>query len=276
VIANPEPSTLPGMTTVIIFTMLKLSGLSIRLGGRLVVDDVNLTVEPGQTVGLIGGSGSGKTLTALGVLGLLPGAAHAEGHIGLDGIELCGAPERRLRQVRGCRIGFVGQDALAALNPLATIGRHLCIPLRRHHGLGRREAVRAAGDLLERVGLTAGTVRAYPAQLSGGQRQRAAIALAVAGRPGLLIADEPTSALDPPNQAGILDLLRALPPAADGRPTALLLISHDLAVVARLCDRIAVMHDGRLVEQGDTAELIAAPSHPYTRALVASARALAA
>jgi peptide/nickel transport system ATP-binding protein len=264
------------MTTVIITVMLKLSRLSVRLGDRLVVDDVNLIVEPGQTVGLIGGSGSGKTLTALAVLGLLPGAARAEGHIGLDGIELCGASERRLRQVRGSRIGFAGQDALAALNPLATVGRHLCIPLRRHRGLTRREAVRAAAGLLERVGLPAGAVAAYPAQLSGGQRQRAAIALAVAGRPGLLIADEPTSALDPPTQAGILDLLRDLPPAADGTPAAVLLISHDLAVVARICDRIAVMHDGRLAEQGDTPEIIAAPRHPHTRALVGSARALAA
>jgi peptide/nickel transport system ATP-binding protein len=264
------------MTTVIIFAMLKLSGLSIRLGDRLIVDDVTLTVEPGQTVGLIGGSGSGKTLTALAVLNLLPGAAHAEGHIGLGGLELCGAPERLMRQVRGSRIGFVGQDALAALNPLATIGRHLRIPLRRHRGLNRREAGRAAADLLERVGLPAVTAKAYPAQLSGGQRQRAAIALAVAGRPGLLIADEPTSALDPPTQAAILDLLRDLPPAADGTPAALLLISHDLAVVGRICDRIAVMHDGRLVEQGDTAELIAAPRHPYSQALVASARAMAA
>jgi ABC-type glutathione transport system ATPase component len=264
------------MTTVIISTMLELSGLSIRLDGRLVVDDVNLTVAPGQIVGLIGGSGSGKTLTALAMLGLLPGAARAEGHIGLGGMELCGAPERLLRQVRGSRIGFVGQDALAALNPLATIRRHLCIPLRRHRGLNRRDAIRAAADLLDRVGLPTGTDRAYPAQLSGGQRQRAAIALAMAGRPGLLIADEPTSALDPPTQAGILDLLRDLPPTADGTPAALLLISHDLAVVGGICDRIAVMHDGRLVEQGDTADLIVTPRHSYTRALVASARAMAA
>lgn len=264
------------MTTVIIFAMLMLAGLSIRLGERRIVDDVNLTVEPGQTVGLIGGSGSGKTLTALAVLNLLPAGAHAEGHIGLGGIELCGATERLMRQVRGCRIGFVGQDALAALNPLATIGRHLRIPLRRHRGLNRREADRAAAGLLERIGLPATTLSRYPAQLSGGQRQRAAIALAVAGRPALLIADEPTSSLDPLAQAGVLDLLHDLPPAADGTPAALLLISHDLAVAGRICDRIAVMHDGRLVEHGDTAALITAPRHPYSRALVASARAMAA
>jgi peptide/nickel transport system ATP-binding protein len=260
---------------VIIFIMLGLSRLSVRFAGRVVVDNLDLAVGPGEAVGLIGGSGSGKTLTALAVLGLLPDTARAGGSITVDGIELCGAPEQRLRPLRGSRIGFVGQDALAALNPLATVGRHLSIPLRRHRGLSRREAVQCAEELLARVGLPAETLTSYPAQLSGGQRQRVAIALAMAGRPGLLIADEPTSALDPPTQAGILDLLRERPPAADGSPTALLLISHDLAVVGQICTRLAVLHAGRLVEHGVTAEVIAAPRHAYTRALVASARALA-
>ncbi|MDI6101683.1 ABC transporter ATP-binding protein [Actinoplanes sp. NEAU-A12] len=256
--------------------MLRLSRLSVRFADRVVVDDVDLAVGPGEAVGLIGGSGSGKTLTALGVLGLLPATAHATGSITVDGAELCGAPERRLRRVRGSRVGFIGQDALAALNPLATVGRHLRIPLRGHRGLSRREAAQECAHLLDRVGLPAETATAYPAQLSGGQRQRVAIALAAAGRPGLLIADEPTSALDPLTQAGVLGLLRDLPPADGGARPALLLISHDLAVVSQVCTRLAVMHAGRLVEEGDTAEVIAAPRHPYTRALVASARALAA
>jgi ABC-type glutathione transport system ATPase component len=242
--------------------MLRLSRLSVRFAGRTVVDDLDLTVGPGESVGLIGGSGSGKTLTALAVLGLLPAAAQVTGSITLDGTELRDAPERQLRRLRGSRLALVGQDALAALNPLATVGRHLGIPLRRHRGP-------AAEELLARVGLPPELLTAYPAQLSGGQRQRVAIALAVAGRPQLLIADEPTSALDPRTQAGILDLLRTLPPA-------LLLISHDLAVVSHVCARLAVLHAGRLVEQGETAEVMAAPRHPYTRALVASARALAA
>jgi peptide/nickel transport system ATP-binding protein len=256
--------------------VLRLSRLSVHIGDRLLVDDVDLVVEPGHAVGLIGGSGSGKTLTALAVLGLLPATARAGGRIEFDGADLCGAPERRMRELRGSRIGFVGQDALAALNPLATVGRHLRIPLRRHLGLSRRESDRATAELLGRIGLPAGAATAYPAQLSGGQRQRVAIAMAVAGRPALLIADEPTSALDPPTQAGILDVLRDLPPAAGGAPAALLLISHDLAVAGQICDRLAVMHAGRLVEQGDTAEVVGAPRHPYTRALVDSARALAA
>jgi ABC-type glutathione transport system ATPase component len=247
---------------VIISIMLRLSRLSVRFAGRTVVDDLDLTVGPGETVGLIGGSGSGKTLTALAVLGLLPAAAQVTGSITLDGAELRGAPERQLRRLRGSRLALVGQDALAALNPLATVGRHLRIPSRRPHGP-------SAAELLARVGLPPELVTAYPAQLSGGQRQRVAIALAVAGRPRLLIADEPTSALDPGTQAAILDLLRTLPPA-------LLLISHDLAVVSQVCARLAVLHAGRLVEQGETAEVMAAPRHAYTRALVASARALAA
>ncbi|WP_433796307.1 ABC transporter ATP-binding protein [Actinoplanes sp. CA-252034] len=254
--------------------MLRLSRLTVRFPSLVAVDEVSLAVGPGESVGLIGGSGSGKTLTALAVLGLLPDTATAAGSITVDGAEICGAVDRRLRGVRGSRIGFVGQDALAALNPLATVGRHLRIPLRRR--LSRKDADHAATRLLARVGLPADTARAYPAQLSGGQRQRVAIALAVAGRPGLLIADEPTSALDPRTRAGILDLLRDLPAADGGTRPALLLISHDLAVVSRVCTRLAVMHAGRLVEQGETAEIIASPRHAYTRALVASARALAA
>ncbi|MEU8663632.1 ABC transporter ATP-binding protein [Actinoplanes philippinensis] len=254
--------------------MLRLSRLSVRFAGRVVVDTVDLAVAPGESVGLIGGSGSGKTLTALAVLGLLPDGAQADGSVVVDGVELCGATDRQWRDIRGSRVGFVGQDALAALNPLATVGRHLRIPLRRH--LSRKNVGHAAAGLLARVGLPADTITAYPAQLSGGQRQRVAIALAAAGRPGLLIADEPTSALDPPTQAGVLRLLRDLPPADGGTRPALLMISHDLAVVSQVCTRIAVMHAGRLVEDDATTRIIAAPRHPRTRALVASARALAA
>jgi peptide/nickel transport system ATP-binding protein len=256
--------------------VLNVSRLCVRIGDRVVLDTVDLTVVPGQAVGIVGGSGSGKTLTALAVLGLLPDTATPDGRIELDGADLCRAPERHLRRIRGARVGFVGQDALAALNPLATVGHHLRIPLRRHRGLSRAAAGHAVTELLGNVGLPARAAGAYPAQLSGGQRQRVAIAMAIAGRPALLIADEPTSALDPPTQAGILDVLRALPPAADGAPAALLLISHDLAVVGQICDRLVVMHHGRVVEAGDTADVVAAPRHPYTRALVASARALAA
>lgn len=246
----------------------------MRFGDQTVVEGVDLVIDSGESVGLIGGSGSGKTLTALAVLGLLPRGATASGSITIDGTEILGTSESFLRRVRGARIGFVGQDSLAALNPLVTVGRHLDIPLRRHRGLSRRAARAAAHELLERVGLPAGTHAAYPAQISGGQRQRVAIAMAVAARPAILIADEPTSALDPPTQAEILGLLRDLPQATDSSEPALLLISHDLAVVSQICTRLAVMHDGRLAETGATTALIEAPHHPYTRALVASARAL--
>ena len=252
--------------------MLTVSRLCVRFGDNLVVDEVDLTVGPGEAVGLIGGSGSGKTMTALTVLGLLPADARASGQASLCGVSVLGADLRTLRTLWGQGVAYVGQDALAALNPLSTVGRQLAIPLRRRLGLSGRALVAAAADLLEQVDLRAGVLRAYPAQLSGGQRQRVAIALAMSCRPTLLIADEPTSSLDATTQAGILGLLGGL----SKRGLSLLLISHDIAVVAQVCSRLVVLDRGRVVEQGLTGEVLTAPAHPYTAGLVSAARALSA
>jgi len=246
---------------------LSVSGLRVRYADQVVVDEVDLDVGTGERVGLIGESGCGKTTIALAVLGLLPMGARVAGSVTVDGREIVGTADRELRGLRGRRVAYVGQDALAALNPLATVGYQLGLPLRRHRGLSRRASTAAAGALLEQVDLPANLRRAVPAQLSGGQRQRVAIALAIACRPALLIADEPTTALDVTTQAGILTLLGAL-------PTALLLISHDIAVVGRICSRLAVVRRGKVVEQGPAARVLAEPAHPYTRDLVAAAAAL--
>ncbi|MCA2212045.1 ABC transporter ATP-binding protein [Jidongwangia harbinensis] len=250
--------------------MLTISHLQVRFGRHTAVDDVSLGVGPAEAVGLIGASGSGKTMTSLAVLGLLPSGARTGGTVTVDGRPVLGAAAPAPSRLWGRRLALVGQDALAALNPLVTVGRQVAIPLRRHLGLTRRPLAAAVTEILDRVGLPAETRRAYPAQLSGGQRQRVAIAMATAGRPALLIADEPTSALDPTTQAGILTLLGRLPEHG----TSLLLISHDIAVVSQICHRLVVLHQGRTVEQGRTAEVLSAPAHPHTAELVAAARAM--
>jgi peptide/nickel transport system ATP-binding protein len=254
---------------------LTIADLTVRFGARAVVDRVGLAVGPGEAMGLIGGSGSGKTTIALAVLGLLPATARITGSITMAGTEVVGAGERALRRLRGRQVAFVGQDALAALHPLVTVGRQLSIPLRRHRGLSGRASAAAAIALLDQVELPARTLRAAPAQLSGGQRQRAAIAFAMACRPALLIVDEPTSALDTTTQASVLELLRTLPMRGEHR-ASLLLISHDIAVVSQVCSRLVVVRQGQVVEQGEIARMLAGPAHPYTRELVAAARALTA
>jgi peptide/nickel transport system ATP-binding protein len=258
------------MQTAVPSAVLTMSGLGVRFGGDLVVDGVDLEVGAGESVGLIGFSGSGKTLTALAALGLLPAEARTSGQVTLRGLPVLGSDVRTLRRLWGREVAFVGQDALTALNPLATVGRQLRIPLRRHRGLSGRALAAAAAEVVEQVELPAGTLAAYPGHMSGGQRQRVAIALAMACRPALLIADEPTSSLDVVTQAGILALLGRL--AEQG--VALLLISHDIAVVAQVCARLVVLDKGRIVEQGRTREVLAAPVHPRTAELVSAARVL--
>jgi peptide/nickel transport system ATP-binding protein len=249
-----------------------MSGLGVRFGADAVVDGVDLEIGEAESVGLIGGSGSGKTMTALAALGLLPDEARTSGQVTIRGVPVLGADPRTLRRLWGSEVAYIGQDALAALNPLATVGRQLRIPLRRYRGLSGRVLAAAAAVALEQVALPAGMLIEYPGQLSGGQRQRVAIALAMACRPALLIADEPTSALDVVTQAGILELLGGLP----RRGAAFLLISHDIAVVAQVCARLVVLDRGRVVDQGLTHEVLAAPAHPRTAELVAAARVLSA
>jgi peptide/nickel transport system ATP-binding protein len=253
-------------------SLLDVTGLSVRAGGRAVVDDVSFAVAPGERVGIIGESGSGKSVTSLAALGLLDGGLTASGSVLLYGTEVVGATDRALRPLRGPVAQIVFQEPLTALDPLMRVGRQLAEPLRRHRGV-RGDAVRSAvRDALAEVALDDPRIaRAYPYELSGGQRQRVAIAIALAASPRLLIADEPTTALDVTVQDGVLTLLERL---VAERGMALLFISHDLAVVSRMTERILVMRSGVVVEEGPFERILTMPRHPYTQALVASARRL--
>jgi len=245
------------------------------VGVARVVDHVSLTLERGETLGLVGESGCGKTMTALSILRLLPETARVVGgEVRLEGEDLLAAGEARLRAVRGGKVGMVFQEPMTALNPVLTVGEQVAEVLRAHLGLGRAAAWQRAIELLTRVGLPAASERAsaYPHQLSGGLRQRALIAAALACDPVLLIADEPTTALDPTLQAQVLVLLAEL---RRERGMGLLLISHDLGVIAESCDRVAVLYAGQVVEEAPARALFASPRHPYTAALLGAARALA-
>ena len=251
--------------------LLEIENLTIRLAGRTLVDGVSLRLDVGERLGLIGASGSGKSLTALAAIGLLPEGASVTGSIRLDGRELSGRSERELAQVRGRRIGMVFQEPATALDPLMRVGAQITGPVRRLTGASRSAAARRAVELAAIVGLPDPDVlvRAYPHQLSGGQRQRVGIAIALAGGPDLLIADEPTTALDVTVQAEVLRLLDDL---VRQRGTALLFISHDLAVVAQVARRVAVLADGRLREHGPVEHVLHHPRDPVTQALVEAAR----
>ncbi|MET7336623.1 ABC transporter ATP-binding protein [Nonomuraea sp. NPDC005650] len=253
-------------------TLLEVSGLSVRRAdGHELVRDLSLTLGPGERLGLIGESGSGKSLTALAVMGLLPAGMTAHGSVLLDGTQVIGAADRRLDRVRGRAAGVVFQEPLTALDPLMRVGRQIAGPLHRRRGLRGAPLRAAVLDALAEVRLPERVARAYPHELSGGQRQRVAIAMALACEPGVLIADEPTTALDVTVQAEILALLDGL---VAGRGMALLFISHDLAVVADVADRVAVLENGSLVESGRTRDIVREPRHAYTGSLVGSARAL--
>jgi peptide/nickel transport system ATP-binding protein len=255
-------------------SLLDVRNLSVRFpmkgGAVTVVAGVSFAVAEGETLALVGESGCGKTLTALAVPRLLPAAARLEADsITLHGRELTGLPERALRAVRGKEVGVVFQDPLTALNPVWPVGEQVAEALRLHEKLGRRAAWERAVAALEEVGIADPRRRAaeYPHQLSGGMRQRALIAAALACRPPLLIADEPTTALDVSVQAQIIDLLLHL---REQRRLSILLITHDLGVVAELAHRVAVVYAGQVVEQAGAAALFRRPLHPYTRALLAA------
>lgn len=258
--------------------LLELDALGVRLGDeRDLVESVTVSIAPGERLGVIGESGSGKSLTALAVLGLLAHPLHARGAARLaspDGVvDAVTAPQRRLDRVRGTTVSAVFQEPLASLDPLMRVGKQLAWPLARHRGLRGDALQRAVLDALADVQLAEPEriARSYIHEISGGQRQRVAIALALAGSPRLLIADEPTTALDVTVQAGVLDLLQR---EVTERGMALLFVSHDLPVVAQMTDRVLVMRQGRQVELADTATLLAAPAEEYTRTLVAASRAL--
>jgi len=247
---------------------LSITDLHISIG-RPLVHGVSLDLHPGRVQGLAGESGSGKTLTSLAVLGLLPRQAQTSGSIRLGDEELLGMPRRALNRVRGNRIAMIFQDPSASLHPQLTIGTQLTDHMRTHLGLKGKAAEQRAVELLDTVQVprAADSLRRYPHQFSGGQRQRIAIACALACDPEVLLADEPTTALDVTVQAGILQLLRDL---ALERELAVLLVTHDLGVMSAIADDVAIMKDGRIVERADRATLFADPQHEYTQTLLAA------
>jgi oligopeptide/dipeptide ABC transporter ATP-binding protein len=254
--------------------LLQVEGLSIELplGGRWVpvVRRLDLAVERGEFVGLAGESGSGKSLTALALLRLVPPPLRiAAGRVLLDGRDLLPLAERELRRVRGARVAMVFQEPATALDPVFTVGWQIAEVVRLQRRVSRRAARAEARRLLDLVAVADAGRRLdqYPHELSGGQRQRVMIALALAGEPDLLVADEPTTALDVTLQAQILDLLDRLRRELG---MAVLLITHDLAVVAETCERLVVMYAGEVVEEGPVGDIFAAPAHPYTRGLLAA------
>ena len=246
--------------------LLDIRGLTVRFGTAEAVRGLTMQVGAGEIVAITGESGSGKSMTALAAMGLLPHAAQAEGQVLLEGTDMLSSPESKLCEMRGNSVGMVFQEPMTALNPVQTIGDQVAETILIHGAGTRGEARVRAAEVLDRVGLPQDRfpLNRYPHQLSGGQRQRVVIAMAIALRPSLLIADEPTTALDVTTQARILDLLKGL---AEEFGMGLLMITHDLAVVSGMADRIVVMRHGEVMEQGPTAEVIRERRHPYTAAL---------
>jgi peptide/nickel transport system ATP-binding protein len=251
--------------------LLQLDDLTVRFGDRAVVDHVSFSIDGGERTAMIGESGSGKTLTALAVIGLAPDTATVSGSVVFDGQQLLGRRDRELSKVRGDSIAMVFQNPQTSLNPLMRVGKQIAEPLRRHRRMDRAAAMRAAIELCDRVGLPEPdrSARAFPHQLSGGQRQRIGIAIALACRPALLIADEPTTALDVTVQADVLALLAELI-ATEG--TSLLFITHDVSLVPLVADDLLVMREGAVVERGTAAAVLGAPRDDYTTQLLAAAR----
>jgi peptide/nickel transport system ATP-binding protein len=251
--------------------LLEVEDLSVRFdtdeGTVHAVDRMSLTLEPRQVLGIVGESGCGKSVTALSILGLLPKTATVTGSVRFEGDELLGATGSRLRKIRGRQISFVFQEPMTSLNPVLRIGHQIEEVVREHMDVSRSAAKARVVELLDLVHIPdpARRVDEYPHQLSGGMRQRVMIAMALACDPKILIADEPTTALDVTIQAGILDLLREL---RDRLGTAIVLITHNLGVVADLADRVVVMYAGRKAEEAPVGELFAHPQHPYTIGLL--------
>jgi peptide/nickel transport system ATP-binding protein len=250
--------------------LLEIENLSVAIGAARIIKNLSLEVHAGEILGLVGASGSGKSMTALAVMQLLPEGATMTGTVRLRGETLTGKTDAQMQPFRGRDVGMVFQEPMAALNPLMRIGDQVAETLRLHRAVSALEARRAAREALDLAGLSGeqGALDRFPYELSGGQRQRVAIAMAVVMSPPLLIADEPTTALDVITQAQVLLLLQEL---VRTRNMGLVLVTHDLAVMAQLADRVAVMHQGEIVEQGAAMELLLAPRHPYTAALLAAA-----
>jgi peptide/nickel transport system permease protein len=249
--------------------LLEVRDLTVSVaGGPDLVTGASFALRPGTVLGLVGESGCGKTMTARAIPGLLPdGVEVTGGSLWFSGRDLAGLPEKELRAIRGREVALISQEPMAALDPVFSVGYQLTQPIRRFRGVGRAEARRIAAELLGQVGITdpRRVMRGYPHQLSGGMAQRVCIALALTGSPKLLIADEPTTALDVTVQAEILSLLRSLVTA---RGLSVIIVSHDLGVIADLADEVAVMYAGQVVESGAVTEVLSQPAHPYTAALL--------
>ncbi len=246
--------------------LLDVKDLQLSIGKFPILRDIDLSVDAGQILGVIGESGSGKSMTALSIMQLLPFGSTTSGSIKLDGREVLGLPDAEMRKIRGGTVGMVFQEPMTALNPVKTIGDQVAETAMVHGGLGRREALEVARQTLERVELPTARfpLDRYPHELSGGQRQRVVIAMAIAMRPKLLIADEPTTALDVTTQAAILRLLQRL---VDEDGMGLMFITHDLGVIAGLADKVSILRQGEVVEAGPTVQLFRNLQHPYSRAL---------
>jgi peptide/nickel transport system ATP-binding protein len=247
-------------------SLLEIEKLRLDIGTFPILKSIDLTIDKGEVLGLVGESGSGKSMTALAIMQLLPHAAKASGRLTFDGIDILASTEEAMCRLRGDDIGMVFQEPMTALNPVKTIGEQVAEGIRWHTGANRTDAEARAKQILDRVGLPEAKfpLSRYPHELSGGQRQRVVIAIACALKPKLLIADEPTTALDVVLQKQILELLKDL---VDEQKMGLLLISHDLAVVADMADRVTIMRHGEVMEDGETARTLSQQIHPYTRQL---------
>jgi peptide/nickel transport system ATP-binding protein len=249
--------------------LLSVERLSVSIGPARPLDDVGFALAQGEILGVVGESGAGKSLTAMAVMGLLPliGGRIESGAIRFDGIDLARLPEEAYRKLRGKRIGLITQNPMTSLDPIIRVGQQIDQVSRLHLGLGRAAARARSIELMGnlRIPEPAAVHDLYPHQLSGGMKQRAVIAMALAADPDLIVADEPTTALDVTVQAQIIQLLVDL---VRDRRLSLMLITHDMGVVAQACDRVAVMYGGRVVERGEVKAIFAGPRHPYTRALI--------
>ena len=250
---------------------LSIDGLGLSINGRTILDQVDLKVADGQRVGLIGSSGSGKSMIARSVLGTAPLTASLSGSILVDGFQILGSDERSLADLRGSRMGMIFQNPSTALNPVKKIYSQVELPLRRHYRLSAQERRRRVMEILSQVGLDAELAGSYPHELSGGQQQRAAIATALVTKPRLILADEPTTALDAITQRQIVDLLVSL---VDQSGASLLFITHDFSVLARVADYCYILDTGRVVESGQTQSILRNPSSPQGRTLVTAAKEL--
>ncbi|MBR0663611.1 ABC transporter ATP-binding protein [Roseomonas hellenica] len=248
-------------------SLVAIRDLAVSFDGAPALRGIDVEINSGEALGMVGESGCGKSVTWLAALGLLPGKARISGSVRLEGQEILGATPATLDRVRGGRVAMIFQDPASSLNPVHRIGKQVSEALSLHRGLRGAAARAEARRLLDLVGIpdAARRLDAYPHELSGGQNQRVMIAIALAGQPELLVADEPTTALDVTIQAQILDLLGTLRREMN---MALVLISHDLGVIAEACERVAVMYAGRIVEEAPIARIFAAPAHPYTQGLL--------